>query len=92
MIEVNTLTTGQSFGELALLYSKPRSATMFCATDCDFAVIEKFSYDKVIRTIQKKMQNERISFLRQIPFFAKWTKSSLTKFSYGLKSRTLKRG
>jgi len=91
MQDVATLTQGQSFGELALLNQKPRSATMLCTTDCDFAVIDKQSYDKVIRQIQKKIQNERVQFLRSIPFFAKWTKTSLTKFSLMLKPRKLKR-
>jgi CRP-like cAMP-binding protein len=35
---------GKSFGELALLTSKPRAATIQCKKDTDFAVLDKFYY------------------------------------------------
>eukprot|EP00602_Paraphysomonas_sp_CaronLab_P009125 CAMPEP_0185025660 /NCGR_PEP_ID=MMETSP1103-20130426/8672_1 /TAXON_ID=36769 /ORGANISM="Paraphysomonas bandaiensis, Strain Caron Lab Isolate" /LENGTH=755 /DNA_ID=CAMNT_0027558925 /DNA_START=104 /DNA_END=2371 /DNA_ORIENTATION=- len=42
------LCAGTLFGELALLYNAPRSATVRCLTDCDFWVLDK----SVFRNIQ----------------------------------------
>ena len=35
---------GKSFGELALMTSKPRAATIQCKKDSEFAVLEKNDY------------------------------------------------
>lgn len=32
--EIKTISNGTGFGELALLYREPRSATITCLTDC----------------------------------------------------------
>jgi hypothetical protein len=42
MVKVNTLVAGQAFGELALLRSGPRMATILCNdTECIFATLTK---------------------------------------------------
>eukprot|EP00602_Paraphysomonas_sp_CaronLab_P001917 CAMPEP_0185020478 /NCGR_PEP_ID=MMETSP1103-20130426/3082_1 /TAXON_ID=36769 /ORGANISM="Paraphysomonas bandaiensis, Strain Caron Lab Isolate" /LENGTH=729 /DNA_ID=CAMNT_0027551401 /DNA_START=116 /DNA_END=2305 /DNA_ORIENTATION=+ len=38
------LYAGTLFGELALLYNAPRSATVRCITDCDFWVLDKSTF------------------------------------------------
>ena len=45
-IEVAKLEGGQSFGELALISSKPRAATIRCKKDTHFAVLDKNAYQK----------------------------------------------
>jgi CRP-like cAMP-binding protein len=35
------LDSGCSFGELALIERKPRAATIVCAADCSFAILNK---------------------------------------------------
>ena len=40
------LKAGQSFGEQALINSKPRMATIQCVTPCFFAVLTKNDYQK----------------------------------------------
>jgi CRP-like cAMP-binding protein len=47
-IEVVSLRTGKSFGELALIKNKPRAATIKCSEDCHFAVMQKADYNKVL--------------------------------------------
>ena len=39
--EVKILKDGDSFGELALISKKTRSASILCKEDCYFAVLEK---------------------------------------------------
>ena len=33
-------------GELGLLHNKPRTATIKCHTDCEFAILEKKDFNK----------------------------------------------
>ena len=40
-VQVAVLKEGKSFGELALISLKPRSATIRCITDWKFAVLSK---------------------------------------------------
>jgi CRP-like cAMP-binding protein len=53
---------GKAFGELALLTNKPRAATLKCLTDCHFAVISKNVYDRVLKKIEIKNQNQLVDF------------------------------
>ena len=48
-IEIAQLSTGSSFGELALINNEPRKATIICLTDCFFAVLDKHDYNKVLQ-------------------------------------------
>lgn len=47
-ILLKNLTQGQAFGELALIDKKPRSATIITKDDCDFGVIDKETFEKII--------------------------------------------
>jgi len=46
--EVAQMEKGQSFGELALIYDTPRSASIQAKTDCHFAVLEKEDYAAIL--------------------------------------------
>ncbi len=39
---------GDSFGELALLNEKPRSATIICTENCLFGVIDKNNFKQIL--------------------------------------------
>lgn len=47
-IEVASNGPGSSFGELALLYRKPRAATITTKTKSIFAVLDKNLYQKIL--------------------------------------------
>ncbi|CDW71386.1 UNKNOWN [Stylonychia lemnae] len=89
--EVATLVAGSSFGELALIQLKPRAATIICKEDCMFATLDRQSYDKVLKKIQQNQLNLNIKFLQSIPFFSKWTKNSVAKFSYYFEKKQFRR-
>ena len=62
----------QSFGELALQNRRPRAGTVVTLSDCYFAVINGDNYEKLLKKdIASRMQTN-VSFLRQIPYIAKW--------------------
>jgi CRP-like cAMP-binding protein len=64
-----TYAVGGSFGERALLTSEPRAATVTCVTDCDFLVISKRDYLRVLREVHEREFMQKIEFLRTVRYF-----------------------
>jgi CRP-like cAMP-binding protein len=64
MVEVAECQEGASFGELALLKQKPRTATIHCKENTHCAVLDKASYKQVISAKQDKTLNEKIELLK----------------------------
>lgn len=85
------LGPGKSFGELALIHSKPRMATIHCIVGTHFATLGKFDYNSSLLKIEKKRINKIVEFMKQIPCFKNWTKNSVSKFSYYLQKVPYKR-
>jgi CRP-like cAMP-binding protein len=48
------MKTGDSFGQLALIENKPRSASIVCKEDCHFALFEKEPFDGILSFFFKK--------------------------------------
>lgn len=46
--EVAEKLTGDSFGELALIEDKPRTATIICKEVCHFAILDRMSYKEIL--------------------------------------------
>ena len=84
--EVNTLSSGQYFGELALIYDSPRTATVQALSSCHIAVLEKEDYDEILADEDVQDLESFIVTLSQCPMFAHWTKMSLRKMSYYFKT------
>ena len=82
MLPVAQLSTGMAFGELALLKDQPRAAKILCLTDCHFAVIDKSDYMKIIGKAESRILDKQIEFLKEIPYFSKWSKRKLEKLNY----------
>ena len=47
-IDIKTIGAGDSFGEMALMNNKPRAASIVCLTDCDFIILDKASFNKLV--------------------------------------------
>lgn len=89
--EVAVLPAGSSFGELALISSKPRAATIRTKCNSYFAVLEKEDYNKVYGVIQEKLLNEKIDFFKSLPVFSDWTRISVAKLTYFFYEKEFKR-
>lgn len=64
---ISTVNEGKLFGEMGLEDSAPRSATVICLEDCDFAYLTKVDYDSCLKEIMRSdNERRRIFFSRQV--------------------------
>jgi CRP-like cAMP-binding protein len=69
------------FGELALLFSEPRSATVVCESNCRFYVLNRAALHQIMQkypsvitkvyTTAKEVSSLKLHFIRKIPLFTK---------------------
>jgi len=81
LTQVNILPTGASFGELALLSHNPRAATIICREECDFAVLEKEDFKKILKSSEEKKLLEEMNFFQSLSIFKNWN-FNLVKMLY----------
>jgi len=62
---VNTIVKEESFGEFALLYNMPRTATVRARTDCKLWVCDKHRFKKHLITLPEKKVGEYEKFMKQ---------------------------
>lgn len=89
--EILTLKSGSSFGDLALIESKPRSATILTKSECHFAVLGRTDYQRILGNIMKQQRLDLVTFLQGQPLFENFTKGSLMKLSYCFEEKTYKK-
>ena len=58
--ELESLKDGDYFGDIALIEHKPRNATVFCKTDCHFAILSREDFERSLGAIERRKYNERI--------------------------------
>jgi cGMP-dependent protein kinase len=66
---VRTLSEGECFGELALLYKAPRSATAKSSKPCGFWAIERAAFHKYLEEIVQRDYADNRLFLNSVAFF-----------------------
>lgn len=84
-IKVGSVYPGDGFGELALLNSKPRAATVRCEVESTFAVLKKRDYLRILRKFDERKLNANIDFFKALPLFSHWTRQLVGKLTYYFK-------
>ncbi|OMJ83478.1 hypothetical protein SteCoe_15580 [Stentor coeruleus] len=91
-VEIGILYNGNSFGELALISERPRSATIEVRERSSFFVLNKADFTIILGDIAEKRLNTLIKFLQNVSLFQARSKSSLVKLAYYFQPRRYKRG
>ena len=73
------MKSGQSFGELALINDAPRSATVTAIDNCEFAILHRNDYDKMIKRVENRQEETILNFFNTLPFLNFYSLSSLRK-------------
>lgn len=87
-----TITEGSAFGELALLYQTPRSATISALTDCTAWVLDQMTFKTVIMSSAIKERNIRLQFVDKIKVFEKMSRYEKIKLLDGLEVQYFEAG
>ncbi|OWF39611.1 uncharacterized protein LOC110464813 [Mizuhopecten yessoensis] len=66
---VHEIVSGDMFGEIALLESGRRTATVICKTPCELLVVQKEDFDTIIKVPLMREKVEHIHFCRELPLF-----------------------
>jgi CRP-like cAMP-binding protein len=90
-VEVDRLSDGHAFGELALLKTKQRAATITCLTDVHVATLSKARYVEILGKLEEQKINDRILILSQLPIFLTWTRTSVERLLFYFEERKLQR-
>ena len=63
------LKTGDGFGELALLYNAPRSASVKCLEQCHLWAIDRNTFRRAVEEMITKEYEENRKFMEVVRFF-----------------------
>ena len=83
--EVGQLEAGGSFGELALLQSQPRAATIIALEATEFMTISKQDYLTLLKAADEERLWQKVDFLSHVPVFQMSPKSILISLAYTFK-------
>ncbi len=68
---VRDLKSGEGFGELALLYNAPRSASVKTTENCYLWGIDRHTFRKAVEEMITKEYEENRKFIEAVRFFSK---------------------
>ncbi|KAK3288293.1 hypothetical protein CYMTET_4227, partial [Cymbomonas tetramitiformis] len=80
--KVADLGPGDEFGELALLKSQARAASVTTTEIAEFAVLSKWGYEKTMKKHHNNQLKDRAIFLKSLQAFSNATATNLYRHSY----------
>ena len=82
--ELAQASSGNLFGEMALIKNEPRNASIIALENCDMISIEKIDYAKIVRDMEEQRVNKELaSFKRDYPIFLYWQPSKCIRLLSG---------
>eukprot|EP00736_Rhodelphis_marinus_P006494 Rmarinus@m.3125 len=87
---VRTMTAGQSFGEKALTHNLPRSATCLSTSPCDLLVLQKHSYERVMKRHHIDSVHQRLGLLEEQQFLSHHTRANMIRIAQSLQEQFYK--
>ena len=89
---LKTYIPGESFGELALLYNAPRAATIKAKTDCILWVLDRETFNNIVKDAAQKKREKYESFLKKVDILSTIDSYELGQISDALKGNVYKKG
>jgi cGMP-dependent protein kinase len=89
---VDTIEHGAAFGELALVFNNPRTATIRALQPCQLWVLTRSRFKRELRKVNQQFDEEKVNILRRIPLLATLLASDLVKFAETLTRQRFSRG
>ena len=83
---LKTYVPGESFGELALLYNAPRAATIKAKTDCVLWVLDRETFNNIVKDAAQKKREKYESFLRKVDILSTIDSYELMQISDAIKT------
>jgi cAMP-dependent protein kinase regulator len=90
--EVGNGTEGSSFGELALLYSAPRAASVVCTRACHLYRLDQITFRKILQSQVRGEDQEKMEVLQKVPFLKELDPQDLHKLADAMKPKSYKKG
>mmetsp|Transcript_19844 Transcript_19844/g.23817 ORF Transcript_19844/g.23817 Transcript_19844/m.23817 type:complete len:864 (+) Transcript_19844:206-2797(+) len=90
--QVQVLGSGRGFGELALLYSCPRNATIKALSDGALWVLEQSVYNTLKRTHAEKLLKDKMALVDSVPSFKLITGVHRAQLADALEAMTFEEG
>jgi len=85
---MGTLTKGQSFGELALLYFAPRAATIVAKTDAVVMIIERSQFKNILALSSQESSKEYTKYLDNVEILSSLKDDEKTELAKALHEMT----
>ena len=63
---------GMYFGDISLVYKKPRNGSIVTLTDCHYAVVNSDAYERLLKKDKFTKMEQMCTFMRQIPYLSDW--------------------
>ena len=90
--QVRNLKEGDGFGEIALIYNQPRTATVTATSDCEVFLMNRAAYrNEVVESI-KNQRRQYEQFLSSVPLFASMKPSQRAKVADALRTKSYEPG
>eukprot|EP00931_Biecheleriopsis_adriatica_P050857 TRINITY_DN29478_c0_g1_i1.p1 TRINITY_DN29478_c0_g1~~TRINITY_DN29478_c0_g1_i1.p1 ORF type:complete len:413 (+),score=116.81 TRINITY_DN29478_c0_g1_i1:65-1240(+) len=83
---------GQYFGDLALLYSVPRAATVVAEVDSLLWSIDRETFNNLVKDAAQQQMQKRLEFLASVPVFAGLTDDERMKLGEAVQVRRVQAG
>ena len=89
--EIAQVQMGGSFGDLALIRTEPRSASIRCSSEgpVELIKIDKDSYDRILKREAAAFLHHKVEFLSSLSMFSHWSREALTRYSAQFEVKTL---
>ena len=82
---LKTYLPGEAFGELALLYNAPRAATIKAKTDCHLWVLDRNTFNFIVKDAAARKREKYEEFLKSVPLLSSMDHYERSKLADAIK-------